>query len=445
MNKQNDCHKRREAITAFALGELEHRAADELKKHIDTCEICQSFYQALIDEEEKIRSAFQAIADRSEILQNSLVKQLDKHDIASPQTYIRSRKTIRVILSTIMKSRITKLAAAAVIILSVLIVINQFGGSIDGATMAFAQITENMKTMPWMHVIVEGIEGIDEKLEAWFSFERRFMVSKRVPGEIRYHDGLKQTVQIYDPDANTITISYTTADALAGLGHSPLDFPKSILKVFDEAGEKIIQETGKYKGKDSKIYKMSGFFGGMDMKVEMIVDRDKNVLLFINQKVFDKAGTLKMEANGYFDYPENGPNNIYEVGAPTSAKIVSSEKEKTAYEKAFEKAITVIDNRENWPEPRDLVVAYWKDRNAKNYDKIEIFWPGSATWNRQVLENEEPIEYVFGEIQATEIEGHIIVPYATKGYYEKHGKYSLKMWLDNKKSTKGRYYITSGN
>ncbi len=93
MNKQNDCQKRREAITAFALGELEHRAADELKKHIDTCETCRFLYHALVDEEETIRSAFQAIADRSETLQNSLVKQLDKHDLPVPQIYIRSRKT----------------------------------------------------------------------------------------------------------------------------------------------------------------------------------------------------------------------------------------------------------------------------------------------------------------------------------------------------------------
>jgi hypothetical protein len=341
-----------------------------------------------------------------------------------------------------MKSPITKLAAAAVIIVAAIIGMNQFGGSIDGATMAFAQITENMKKMPWMHVIVEGA---GEKLEVWFSFERRVMVSKRVPGEIRYHDGLKQTARIYDPDANTITISYTAADAFAGLGHSPLDFAKSILKHFDEASDKIIQETGKYKGKDSKIYKMSGFLGGMDMRVEMIVDMDKNILLFLNQKVFDEAGALKMEANAYFDYPENGPNNIYDVGAPASARIVRPEKDKTAFSKAFEEAITVVDNRENWPEPRDLVVAYWKDRNAKNYDEMAIFWPGSETWNRKALENEEPIEYVFGKVQRTEIEGHIIVPYATKSYYEKHGKYSLKMRLENKKSTKGRYYIVSGN
>jgi hypothetical protein len=190
---------------------------------------------------------------------------------------------------------------------------------------------------------------------------------------------------------------------------------------------------------------MSGILGGMDMRVEMIVDADKNILLFLNQKVFDGAGTLKMEANAYFDYPENGPNNIYEIGVPASAMIVKPEKDKTAFGKAFEEAITVVDKRKNWPEPRDLAVAYWKARTAKNYDEMAIFWPGSATWNRQVIENEESIEYVFGEALTAELEDNIIVPYASKSYYEKHGKYHLKMRLTNKESAIGRYYIWSGN
>jgi hypothetical protein len=392
-------------------------------------------------DEKKIERIFENIS-RFEISPEVTASDLERVRETLTEQVSRQRPREPKIWRIIMKSRITKLAAAAVTIIAVLIIINQFGGSIDGTTMAFAQITENMKKMPWMHAVVEGA---GEKLEAWFSFERKILMSKRLSGEIIYHDGLKQIVQIYDPDANTITVSYTAADELAGMGSSASDFPKSILKLFDEAGNKVIQETGKYKGKDSKIYKMSGFLGGMDMRIEMIVDIDKNILLFLNQKAFDEAGTLKMEANGYFDYPENGPNNIYEVGVPISAKIVSSEKERTEYEKAFEKAIAVIDSRENWPEPRDLVVAYWKFRAVKNYEELAILWPGSAIWNRQVLENEEPIEYVFGEVQPAEIEGCIVVPYATKSYYENNRKYSLKMLLDNKKSTKGRFYIISGN
>jgi hypothetical protein len=341
-----------------------------------------------------------------------------------------------------MKSRIAKIAAAAVITIAGFVIIYQSGGSIDGATVAFAQITENMKQMPWLHAVVEGA---GDKLEAWFCFERRIMVHKRLNGEIRYQDDLKQTVQVYNPDANTITVSYTPAGKFAGMGRWALDAPEFILKLFEDAGEKVIQEKGKYKGKDAKIYKMSGFLGGMDTKIEMTVNAEKNILLFLNQKVFDKAGKLTEEGNCYFDYPDTGPESIYDVGVPTSAKIISPEKEKTAYDKAFEKAIAEIDARQDWPEPRDLVGRYWQARNAKNYDEMAAYWPGSATWNRQALEKEEPVEYVFGKVQPTKIDGHIIVPYATKGYYEKHGKYSLKMRLSNEKSTKGRYYIVSGN
>jgi len=687
-----------------------------------------------VDEEETIRSAFQAIADRSETLQNSLVKQLDKHDIASPQTYIRSRKTIRVILSTIMKSPITKVAAAAMIVIAVFIVINQFGGSIDGTTMAFAQITENMKKMPWMHGVVETA---GESSEAWISFEQKVIVTKRQSGEIIYRNYLKQTVQIFNPKDKTVTVSYKAGDAFTEMS-SVLDFPEYVLKLFDEVGGEVIQENSKYLGRDSKIYRARGFLGGMDMKVEMIVDMDKNIILFMNKKVFDNTGKPTEDLSAYFDYPENGPNDIYQAGAPVDAQVkiiderdpeflevikhyraarenlpqhivleietnkrgtirticvvyndgvnerferiktniksdnipadknfdslliwasnvktdsigiqlydgeyiyrarrdyegfwsiqgkeyspkrnhrsykggladrgwpeyvmykgkvvennyskensviciekhnepryegkklrypaektlyyinpqrdymcvrkeqvqhrlpphddpievqkldfapddipsepysiteviefgqtdarqwypkkirlwsrnridrgygwetneeikiitlylkinpefpdgifdpnnlvptgakIRKEGEKTSFEKYFEQSIAVVDSRSYWPEPEELIKRYWQARAKKDYDEMAILWPGSASWNSKVLENEKPVEYVFGEIRKA-ADKRVTVPYAAKSYYEEHGTYNLKMWLDNKKSAKSRYYIISGN
>jgi hypothetical protein len=273
-------------------------------------------------------------------------------------------------------------------------------------------------------------------------------VGKRPNGEIRYQDDLKQILQVYDPNANTITISSGTPDSLAAMGDSAMNFHESILKLFEDADKKVIQqERGRYKGKEVNIFKLSGFWGGMDMEIVLNVDVKRNILLFLNQKAFDKNGNLSMEANGYLDYPETGPNTIYDVGVPTSAKIIHPEKEteKTAFDKAFEEAVAVIDSSENWPEPRDLVIAYWNKRNAKDYDELAIFWPGSVTWNRRIIEKEKAIEYVFGEVQETNIQGRLIVPYASKGYFDTYGKYNLKMRLSNEKSSKGRYYIISGN
>jgi hypothetical protein len=368
--------------------------------------------------------------------------------------YIK-QKTARLdpyIWRKIMASRITKLAAAAVIIITVYVVIHQSGGSIDIATVAFAQITENMKNMPWLHAVVEGeqalgTEMVRDKMEGWFCFERKITVSKQGSGEVRFQDDLKQILQFYDPATDTITISYVTPLQWNKIGGSALDFPKAVMKMFEDAGEKVARETGKYKGKDTLIFKMSAFLGGMDMNVEMTVDAKMHIVLFINQKAFDKAGKLIMESNAHFDYPETGPETIYDVGVPKSAKTVHGEKEeeRIAYEKAFKEAVSVIDSRKSWHEPRELVISYWQHRNAKDYDEIAILWPGSSTWNRHALEKEEPVEYVFGEVQKGSAEGLVVVPYASKDYYEKHGKYSLKMRLSKEKSTKGRYYIVSGN
>ena len=49
----------------------------------------------------------------------------------------------------IMNSKLTKLAAAAVIIIAILIGINQFGGSIDGASVAFGEVLEYFKTFSY--------------------------------------------------------------------------------------------------------------------------------------------------------------------------------------------------------------------------------------------------------------------------------------------------------
>jgi len=349
----------------------------------------------------------------------------------------------------IVKSRVTQLTAASVIIIAACVVIHQSGGSLDGTTPALAQISENMQQMPWVHAIVkaEG-EGQSLELEGWFGFEYRISANINPKnGRIRHLDALKQVAQLYNPDTNTITISKTKFRLFGGSVRSAFDLTELILKVVeDDANNKLVQETGRYEGREVKIYKTNGILSGLNSEIELYVDAEKNILLCFRQKSFlDEAETRSVAVNGYFDYPEKGPVSIYDLGVPESAKIIHPEDDKTTYQNTFKEAIAVIDSRENWPEPRDLIIAYWQARTEKNYDEMAIYWPGSAKWNRPAFRREEPIEYVFGEVQPGEIEGHLIVPYASKNYFQKHGKYSLKMILSNEKSSKGRYYIISGN
>ena len=61
----------------------------------------------------------------------------------------------------IMRSRITKLAAAAVIIIAVIVGINQFSSSIDGASIVFADVLEQINNFrPYTNTITVQEEGI---------------------------------------------------------------------------------------------------------------------------------------------------------------------------------------------------------------------------------------------------------------------------------------------
>ena len=350
----------------------------------------------------------------------------------------------------IMKSRITKLAAAAVIVITGLFGVHYFGGSLDGSKVALGKALDNMEKSLWLHQVIKGTQGGKKvTVEQWISFESKIVALKRSDGCIKYLDYNKQKHYEYDPNSGTISMSYLKNEGFNVFSEltDPLSFLDIAIKKLTQEGGKVTEKRGKYYGNNVRIYEVT-FSEHRDFKktnIKFFIDPPSQLVIAEKVKAENESGDVIMEAEIKLDYAEMGPNSIYDLGVPSSVKIVGSEKEKTEFEKAFDKAMAEIDNRKNWPEPRDLVVAYWEARAAKNYDEMAILWPGSAVWNRQVLAKEEPEEYVFGEVQPAEIEGCIVVPYATKSYYRNNRKYSLKMWLDNKKSAKGRYYITSGN
>jgi outer membrane lipoprotein-sorting protein len=78
MNNYAPCHDRCEAIMALVLDELEAGAADKLRKHIDTCQVCRELYEALADEEQIIRSAFDEVTATTEKTKDNIVGRLSE-------------------------------------------------------------------------------------------------------------------------------------------------------------------------------------------------------------------------------------------------------------------------------------------------------------------------------------------------------------------------------
>ena len=149
MNTHNQIN---ELLVSFALGELNETQRQSVEKHLADCPLCKNELKnilALLEATEQIQSK-SADEKLCESAKNTLFASIKE---AKPSQSIRKS-----FWRIIMKSPITKLAAAAMIIIAVLIVINKFDGSIDGTTPTFAQSVEAMKKMPWLHQISRGFE-----------------------------------------------------------------------------------------------------------------------------------------------------------------------------------------------------------------------------------------------------------------------------------------------
>jgi outer membrane lipoprotein-sorting protein len=154
-------HKKvNELLIDFALGELPPLAEDDVKKHLAECHQCNNKLkqlEALLKCTENVKQ-LSADAQMQESAKEKIFAAIDSKKIKEP-TY---RPNINLeFRRTIMKSKIMKLAAAAVIIIAVVVGINQLGGSRTSAV--YAAVVEqlhNAGTMTYSIITQANIEDM---------------------------------------------------------------------------------------------------------------------------------------------------------------------------------------------------------------------------------------------------------------------------------------------
>ena len=225
----------------------------------------------------------------------------------------------------IMKSRITQLTTAAVIIIAVIIGINQFGGPVDITTIAFADITEAMNNVPWMHIVSRGVErGLTGVGEQWFGFETKIEAEKDFDGEVDFWNVKEHKRYKYDPETRTITINYAYEDDVF-FTSSPVSLLESMHKMVKEQGTEIITKNGKYNGQDVQIQEISPpvISQGKVYCTGCLYVEPESKLLYAGQlKIIDAKGNTVVDCEVTFDYPKTGPVDIYDLGVPRDARII---------------------------------------------------------------------------------------------------------------------------
>ncbi|MHC4744040.1 MAG: hypothetical protein ACYS8Z_19150 [Planctomycetota bacterium] len=217
----------------------------------------------------------------------------------------------------IIKSKITKCAAAAVIITAIALAIYLPSGSVDVLSVAMAQMEEAMGNTPWMHVVTS------EGKEYWYCFEPKIEAVKHRQ-VICYYNRDKQERHVYDPNSDTIVISHFRGGLFLSEVHgaeSPWDVLRQFFRSRRPADAKVDIRTGKYDGTEVKIYTVTipehashqDIPPAADIIWEIIVDSQTALPI-----VYGQPGRPELS----FDFPQDGPRDLYDLGAPQSAKVI---------------------------------------------------------------------------------------------------------------------------
>ena len=227
---------------------------------------------------------------------------------------------------TIMKSRTTQLATAAVIIAAIVISLTQFSNNAVEAV-EIGEIAAAMEQVAWMHLSTSGLNraltGVGEQ---WIGFETKIHAGRWANGNVTFADAANHRQYEYDAQSNTLTITYMESYPL------DLSSPTAILdgmqKMLEQQGGRMLARVGTYQGRKVQVQEMSlsnaGQGDGESHTITLFIDPGSKVLYAATVKGIDANGNVIADGTVTFDYPATGPQDIYDLGVPADAQVIDN-------------------------------------------------------------------------------------------------------------------------
>jgi hypothetical protein len=276
-----------------------------------------------IDEKE-IKRRFEVISQfepSSEVTAHDIeqVRERLSENISEQQP--REQKIWRII----MKSKITKLGTAAVIIVAIMLGMYALTGSFDGTSITIAQVRQAMENIDWVQMVGRGEE---ESISAWYSLASKVQIVCHSKGRILYRDFNASKELVWNPGSEDIYESPIDEGREFAGGVSNIS--EGLTKMFDsieaKGDYKVNRELGTYEDQAVEIWtarRVKGKAGPTHTEIfTMYIDVDKKLPIAATDVKKGADGDIQL--NVEFKYPETGPADIYEAGAPRSAKIKPS-------------------------------------------------------------------------------------------------------------------------
>lgn len=275
----------------------------------------------------------------------------------------------------IMESKITKVAAAVLLITGVIVGFSVFTGSSDMASVALGDVREAFIAQPWVHVIY------DNGREEWMNLResKHFYISES--GWCFFVDRALNTRLEYSPNSDHIL---EVAPKTYPEGKVPPWEPgiawEVALGFFAEGDSKAL---GQYTDIERYVDTLDGqdivrfniyYIDALDNRVlatQILADPESRLPIRIRSRLTlalrERMGVEYI--TGEYDFPDTGPESIFDLGVPSNLKVVSRVGPAST---TSTKALQIIHAGEKAAQdfPQRYQAIVWNDREPGEIDVL---------------------------------------------------------------------------
>jgi hypothetical protein len=228
----------------------------------------------------------------------------------------------------IMTSKITRFATAAVVIVGVVLGVVLLDKTVS-PVYALEQSVKAMEKTTWMHMVINMKRDKELSGERWYSIVHKIDAFKKLDGsaEIAYiengekykYDSSTKTISMLPVDINNHFMSRfnTYSGMVTGTIEDHRECEGAEIQIISE-----VRNGQKVKVIESKVPRGEPVGSGGTEIWRFVIDEKTNLPIRCELEGYDEKGVFVEVADMSFDYPDSGPMDIYQLGAPKTAKII---------------------------------------------------------------------------------------------------------------------------
>ena len=309
MSKKN-CEDHREAIAAFVLGELDTVTSAEVRQHLESCQDCQSFHDALEKEEQTIVSAFDTVKSNLDSLESDVLRPLRRQ---SDQSRSKTATALGCAMKgvgrmTPLHKRISAAVACIAAGIAVVVVLTLSNGA---ATIAWADVQEqirNIRTLRFKLTMCAkgGAEMVGEMMVMEPGLMRHKM-EKPMKGVTIIDLAKGKMITLMPQQSKVMSVDFSAADDATIRGFHDR-FMIAHLKKLAEQSETELGEK-EINGRTARGYRVEK----PDMTMSVWVDAETCALVEMEMTVF--RGEMKMAMTD-FEFDRKLDEKLFSLEVP---------------------------------------------------------------------------------------------------------------------------------